>query len=245
VVFPKNASYRTDLLSQDSSGGLVLTHTAAGADSFRYSTNWGSSYSKWIPYTGKKTTVTLQPFSGTSRQKWSGEHVIVQYFSRLSGSSDYVQHGDVNHSPRRFPHLFLMGAFNEFGLDQGLPNDFSQESNGSWIFNFMTEWPARVQINQWGIDPSGQPDQSQVFGDIDGDNVLDRIPPQSLAPALINITTGPPSPFLAWKLSLDDATLKFAVVPVGNRWLQLIMFVIMAVIPTLTAAASIWVYTIG
>lgn len=32
-----------------------------------------------------------------------------------------------------------------------------------------------AQINVWGVNPDGQPDQTYVLGDADGDSVLDRL----------------------------------------------------------------------
>lgn len=42
------------------------------------------------------------------------------------------------------------------------------DSNSTWSINFQSEWPARVALNAWGINPDGQPDETQTFGDING-----------------------------------------------------------------------------
>jgi alpha-1,3-glucan synthase len=244
VIFPRNASHTTGLLNKNSDGSLAISHKAAGAEQFRYSLNWGSSYSAWQPYKGGSTTLAAQPWSGTKRQEWKGQHVIVQYHSRIAGSSDSIQHGDLDPKQpiRRFPHLFLEGMFNMFGLDGGVGNTFSLKDKGEWIFDLMTEWPTRVQINVWGINPDGQPDQTGMLGDLDGDKVLDRLPPNALSPAFINVTDVPPSPYLGWKLSLDDGTYRYDVLPVGNRLYQIIIFFIMWVVPLVTGVAAVWLY---
>lgn len=96
MVFPRSANFSKTLLNKGSTGGLFVSHKAAGADLFRYSSNWGSSYSDWMAYTGGNTTLEKQAWSGTKNQEWPGEHVIVQYWNRMTGSSDHIQSGDLN-----------------------------------------------------------------------------------------------------------------------------------------------------
>jgi alpha-1,3-glucan synthase len=245
VIFPPTANYSRDVLHKASDGSLYVSHKATGADKFRYSLNWGSTYSDWLPYSGGNTTLEPKKWSGTSLQDWSGEHVILQYYSKLSGSSNYVQHADLGREslpPRRFPHLFLHGDYNAFGFDAGLPNTLKLENSGNWTFNLMTEWPTVAQINEWGINPDGQPDQTGVYGDADGDNVLDRMPPSQLSPTVLNITKGPPAPYLAWKLSLRDGDLRYEFLPIGNRWRQMALYIMLWVIPVLTGALGVWAF---
>jgi alpha-1,3-glucan synthase len=247
-VFPQEASYAADILHRLNDGTLLVSHKAAGADSFRYSTNWGSTYSEWQPYYGGNSIVTTQPWSGTASQKWEGEHIILQYHSQLAGSSDFIQHGDLQDkdSPaRRFPHLFANGAFNRYGLDMGLVNAFSQTSTGQWTYNLMTEWPTNVQANVWGINPDGQPDRGFVFGDVDGDNVLDRLPPNSLSSSFVGITGSPPAPYLAWQISIDDETLQYTLVPTGSRAVQMVIYLVMWTIPITTASVAVWLYMLS
>lgn len=76
MVFPRSANYTRDILSADGKD-LVISHKASGADKWRYSTNWASSWSDWLEYDGKNATVKKLPWSGTKRQEWKGEHVIL------------------------------------------------------------------------------------------------------------------------------------------------------------------------
>lgn len=243
IVFPQSANYSQSLL-QKANGSLYISHSAAGADQFRYSTNWGSSYSAWQSYNGGNTTITPQAWSGTSAQKWDGEHVIVQYHSSKLGSSDHIQQGDLSSSqtPRRFPHLFVQGQFNSYGADVGVNSKMSLDKDGQWSYELMAEWPVELQVNEWGLDPNGKTDSSFLFGDIDGDKVLDRLPPSALAPATLKFFGTPPSPFLSWKLSVNDGTLGYEVVPAGNRWNQLIMYILLWTVPVITAGLGVWAY---
>jgi alpha-1,3-glucan synthase len=68
------------------------------------------------------------------------------------------------------------------------------------------------------------------------------MPPSSLSATVINIAVAPVSPYLGWKLAVDDGTYHFKVIPWGNRWVQLAIFMIMLFMPVTTAAASVWAY---
>lgn len=247
LVFPQTSNYSLNAYSKDAtSGDLVVNHAAAGADKWRYSTNWGSSWSAWADYTGEKTTITELPWSGTRLQQWTGDHVILQYWSKMAGSSDHVQHADVNwanKAPRRFPHIFAQGPFNQFGYDGGLPSLFAQDSStGISKAHVSTEWPTTLQLNIWGINPDGNPDQSFVYGDLDGDNVLDRMLPGSLAPTVLNVTALPPYPYLAYRIELNEGNLNYQLVPEGSRLVQILVFALLWFIPLLAAILGIWIY---
>lgn len=245
MVFPREANYSVSLLNNNN-GKLTVTHAAAGADKWRYTLNWGTSYSDWMEYKGGTDTLGPRVWNGTKAQEWEGDHVIVQYWSKISGSSDHVQHSDArwaNKPPRRFPHLFVVGPWNQHGFDAGLKNEMKlNQKSGRWNFNYMTEWPAQTSLSVWGINPDGQPDQTEIFGDIDGDNILDRLPLKTLLGNYINITNPPESPHLAYLISLNDATLRYELLPVGNRWAQLALWILLALIPILTATAAVWAY---
>ena len=245
VVFPRTANYSTTLLSQSDSGKLMLHHSAVGADLFRYSTNFGSSFSDWMPYQGGVHEIHKQAWSGTSLQAWNGEHVRVEYFNRLGGTSDHVQQADIDSKQRRFPHMFLNGPYNEYGYDAGLNNQVQLTDDNEWTHNWMVEWSNNgtvAQLNIWGINPDGQPDQTMVYGDADGDGVLDRLPPSALSAVVLNVTEPPPHPYLSWRFVINDGDLRFRLEPAGSMWTQIILFVLLWTVPVLTATLSCWLF---
>lgn len=187
IAYPMTANYSSSLLTQSGSE-LFVNHRAAGASSWRYSTNWGSSWSDWTPYTGGKQKIDQLPWSGTPLQSWSGEHVMIQYWSSPLGSSSIIQQGDASsdtavsdrsdsstQKARHFPHVFIEGDFNKFGFDAGLQNKMSLSGDNTWELHFMDEWPSSLQVNVWGINPDGKPDATYVLGDVDNDGVADRL----------------------------------------------------------------------
>jgi alpha-1,3-glucan synthase len=50
----------------------------------------------------------------------------------------------------------------------------------------MAQWPSFVQVNIFGFD-------DYFYGDIDGDGVMDRLPPNTVAPNYFNMSV-PPQP---------------------------------------------------
>ena len=247
MVFPGSANYSNNLLFKDADNKLYISHKAAGADMFRYSLNFGTSYSDWEDYSKNEdmnTTLSPRVWSGTKLQEWNGEHVIVQYWNRFAGSSDHVQHADLgtDSRQRQFPHAFLEGVFNQQGYDAGFSNRMHMIDNNIWSFDFVNEWPAPVSVSLWGVNPDGYPDQTRLYGDIDGDYVLDRIPPYSLVKNVINITDPPPSPFLGWQIIVNDANYRYQLVPIGSRMNLLVLYVLLWLIPILTGAASVYIF---
>ncbi|KAL2022124.1 hypothetical protein VTK56DRAFT_5953 [Thermocarpiscus australiensis] len=246
VVWPTMANYSRSLLDFEG-GSWFVQHSAPGATKWRYSTNWGSSWSDWLDYDGSKTRqgpLTEQSWSGTSLQEWPGKHLMVQYYSKPLGSSAFIQHSDSDDVvfDRRFPHINIHGPYNKWGYDAGLPGSMDLVYHNTWTLHYMYEWPANFQLNIWGINPDNQPDVGFIFGDIDKDGIVDRLPPSSLAQNVINITGPPPMPALSYKLVFNDATWRFEYVPSGHIGLQILIFILLAVLPVLFAVLAGWVY---
>ena len=247
MVFPRSANYSDTLLHENADKSLYISHKAAGADKFRYSTNWGSTWSDWLPYTGGVFSIQSQHWSGAKAQEWSGKHVQVEYWSQKTGSSNHQQQGDLagsNHKPRRYPHIFIHGSFNQYGYDSGLPQTMSQDEKGIWQYDFMTEWPAEFQINVWGSNPDGQPDLTRAFGDVDLDGVLDLLSPVSLLKNVVNVTAPPPSPHLAYLIDFNDGDMRYNMTPIGSQWRQSALYALFIILPIATGSIGVWLYLV-
>jgi alpha-1,3-glucan synthase len=246
MVFTKMANYTTTLLHRvPGSDELYISPRAAGADKIRYSRNWGSSFGKWIDYTGDNITLEAQAWSGTKEQEWVGEHVIVHYWSQKTGSSDHVQHADLERGglpPRRFPHISVQGDFNQYGYDGGLPSEMKLRSDGLWSYDLVTDFPSYLVFNVWGMNPDGIPDKSQSLGDVDGDHVLDWVPPDSLARNLVSISRPPPKGYIGYRLIVNDATYQYRFSPIGSYSIQVIVSVLLGIVPIVTGVLGIWIF---
>jgi alpha-1,3-glucan synthase len=227
---------------------LYITHAAPGADLFRYSTNFDSTFSDWFSYgSGGNFTLNQTQWSGTEKQRWVGEHVSVHYWSKLAGSSSHVQQADIEvpasyPATRRWPHVFMMGPFNQYGYDAGIDNVMKLNQDGEWTYDFLADWPADVQVNLWGVNPDGKPDQSFVYGDVDGDSILDRLPRSSLASNTMNITQGPMAPYLSWRIVVNDGSRRFVLLPIGSRHFQMVMLILLWAIPPITGIIAVLIF---
>ncbi|KAL9609251.1 MAG: hypothetical protein Q9167_005970 [Letrouitia subvulpina] len=239
MVFPTSSNYTKGLLHKHSkTGHLLISPRASGADKLRYSTNWGSSFSDWMDYTEENITVRPQQWVGTETQRWDGTHVIVHYWSAKTGSSDHVQHADLDRGDlpsRRWPHAFIEGSWNQWGYDGGLPNAMHQDSNGLWKFDLVAEWPTQLMVNIWGMNPDNVPDKSMAFGDVDGDHILDWVPPDSLAQNVINCSVVPSQRRLGYQLVVNDGNYYYYFEPFGESSVQTALSVLLALVPLATA----------
>jgi alpha-1,3-glucan synthase len=242
MVFPATANYSSSLLhSEDSTGALTVTHKAIGADKWQYTLNWGATWSEWLDMSSMNASVSPQPWSGSKDQQWKGEHIMIRYWSEMTGSMEHVQHGDVGFGSRRWPHMHVTGPWNLYGFDAGLPDKMHVTGTGQWHFDLMTEYPSQVILSTWGINPDGQPDKSKMYGDVDHDQILDWLPPTSLGKNVINITN-PGMPYVGVQIIANDGDLRYHFEPVGSAWRQLAIFVLLAVVPLFTGALAVYLF---
>ena len=244
MVFPRHANYSQELVYRKENA-VYVRHRATGATHFRCSQTWGSSWTDWLDYTGGDFKVPEKNWTGTALQAWNGEHVICQYYSKLAGSSHHQQEGDLEptDTPRHFPHVFVNGHFNAFGFDSGIPNQMFQDKNGTWGVDVMAEWPTALQFNVWGLNPDGLPDQTKLYGDVNKDFILDRLPPSSLKQNVVNITKPPPEPYLGWRFEIHAGSMRYSMTPAGSRARQIAIFALMWVLPLLGGCIVVFIFT--
>lgn len=147
-----------------------------------------------------------------------------------------VIHADTEYSGphRRLPQLLVRGPYNNWGFDQGLPSKMAINADGKWELELMASWPTYIQLNVWGYDDF-------FYGDADGDGVLDRLPPNSVAPNYLNMSA-PPKPHLAWSLLIDDATMTWSLEPRGQAAVGAIMYSLLLSIPLITGTLAVLIF---
>lgn len=117
-----------------------------------------------------------------------------------------------------------------------------QLNQNNWTFELTSEWPTEVLFNVWGMNPDGLPDKTRAYGDIDGDQVLDLVPPDSLATNVVKLQKAPGMPYTSWKLELNDGNLSYSMVPSGSAIRQIAVFVLLALIPILSSVLAMWAF---
>lgn len=239
MVYPQSADYSDSLFSV-SDGQYTLNHAAPGADKFRYSADFGQTWTAWEDY-AQTSTLNATLFEDKTLW-WKGHHVVVHYWSELAGSAASMVHADANWNggQRRWPQLLARGKFNNWGYDLGASAHFTapkDNTTNNWAIPLSAAWPTYIQLNVWAYD-------DYFYGDTDGDGVIDRLPPNSQQANYLNISV-PPAPHLAWNLQIDDLTGAWSVEPIGQEVITTIAFVLLAAIPVITAfvAAMIFRYS--
>jgi len=156
-------------------------------------------------------------------------------WSAVATTASVVVHADLNFKQqRRVPQFLARGPFNQWGYDQGISNTMSQTGDGTWELEIMASWPTYVQLNVFGYD-------DYYYGDTDGDGVMDRLPPNSIAANYLNMSA-PPYPSLAWALIVDDSTMSWSLQPRGQASVGAIMFGLLSTISLITGVLAVVIF---
>ncbi|KAG1859045.1 glycoside hydrolase family 13/glycosyltransferase family 5 protein [Suillus tomentosus] len=231
MVFPESDYDNTDFSYTD--GQYTFMHRAYGADMFRYSGDFTLSWSNWTNWENV-TTIPADVLSN-SDTFWTGQHLIVQYWSGVATTSSVVVHADLNYKEqRRVPQFLARGPFNDWGYDQGISNAMNLVSDGIWELEIMAAWPTYLQLNVFGYD-------DYYYGDVDGDGVMDRLPANSIALNYLNLSA-PPYPALAWALIVDDATLEWTLEPRGHASVSATMYGLLCSLSLITGVLAVVIF---
>ncbi|EPQ58265.1 modular protein with glycoside hydrolase family 13 and glycosyltransferase family 5 domains [Gloeophyllum trabeum ATCC 11539] len=231
MVFPESDYDSSSFSFVD--GKYNFSHKAYGADMFRYSWNFGQNWTKWQNW--EDVTLIDKDLFDNDENWWQGQHIMVQYWSNAVTSSAQVVHADLNYpKPRRYPQFLARGPFNSWGYDKGIEAVMTHSDDGKWELEIMATWPTYLQLNIFGYD-------NYYYGDVDGDGVLDRLPPNTAAPNYLNLSA-PPHPHLAWNLVVDDSTLTWTLEPRGHSAVGAIMYALLLSIPLFTASLAVAVF---
>lgn len=230
----QNVTYSRGILQRKSNGIFKIVSNAAGADSMRYSVDFGETYSSWRNYTSE---LELPSDTFSTVQFWSGNHIRVQYHSKMAGSAAQAVDSDYGIGQeivRRVPQLLLKGPYNQWGLDSGIPNNFVLKGK-NWTFDVITTWPNHFQLTTFTTH------DDVVYGDVDGDGALDVLPPNTQALNYLNLSH-PASPFLGWRITVDQLNMTWSAYPIGNESVGIMLFFLFAIIPLSTAIFACWVF---
>jgi alpha-1,3-glucan synthase len=115
-----------------------------------------------------------------------------------------------------------------------MPAKMAHIGHGKWELEIMAQWPTHIQLNIWGYD-------DYYYGDVDGDGVLDRLPPNTAAPNYLNMSA-PPYPHLAWTLTVDDRLMTWTLEARGQSSVGGIVYALLFSIPVVTATLAVVVF---
>ena len=148
-------------------------------------------------------------------------------WSAAASSAATVMHTDFPYDkPHQVPRFLARGEFNRFGVDADVPSKFTQNNDGKRELDIVDGWPPSIQLNVYDFD-------DYFYGDTDGDGVLDRLPPNSLAINFVNMSA-PPKPHLSWTLIVDNATMIWGIEPRGYQTTSAALYGLLLFIPPIT-----------
>ncbi|KAJ3745953.1 hypothetical protein EV360DRAFT_90027 [Lentinula raphanica] len=139
MIFPENDNSSALVVSANTSASNTFSYTysAFGADSFRYSLDFGITWTNWTDW--EDMTINTDDFwkkqnngdvMGVENMKvfWDDVHLIVQYWSQSTLSSAVIAHADSGgHTgpARRLPGFLAREDFNEWGNNLGVNSQFT------------------------------------------------------------------------------------------------------------------------
>ncbi|KAI8902926.1 hypothetical protein BC833DRAFT_571187 [Globomyces pollinis-pini] len=167
-----------------------------------------------------------------------------KYFNSISGSSAYKSHGMLDQktgiaidsdSMSRYPCLHIKSLFNKFGNDiTQISNMVFSRTKKVWEFEVFEDFPANITVDIWN-------DGVHLFGDIDNDGVLDRLPPTAQDSNALRLTV-PPTGYSGWLLNIDDKSLKWTVKPIGSDLKNMLNIILISAIPIFTGILAVVFY---
>ena len=78
MVFPDNDHDSSAFTYDSSSDSYTFTHKAIGADKFRYTVDFGQTWTEWKDWEATSTIGNSTFFGNKDLNWWDGQHVIVQ-----------------------------------------------------------------------------------------------------------------------------------------------------------------------
>ncbi|KAJ4474841.1 modular protein with glycoside hydrolase family 13 and glycosyltransferase family 5 domains [Lentinula aciculospora] len=251
MIFPNNDYNNSALVSTNNE--YMYTHSAFGADQFRYSLDFGQTWTNWTQW--EDVTTVNQSFFADSSIFWNGVHLMVQYWSQVTMTTENVIHADsggYTGPPRRVPQFLGRGNFNEWGNNQGVNSQFTLRSDNSsssssmssgdsgnlWELKIMAAWPTFIELNVWGFGVA-----DYYYGDTDDDGVLDRLPPNTEAPNYVNMSA-PPYPYLSWSILVDDSTMRWTLQPRGRAMISMVVYSLLVSVPLITGTLAVLIFMI-
>lgn len=168
-------------------------------------------------------------------------HVVVTWAYSLNESSKSLGSGGRagSDSGRR---ILVHGPFDEFGGEASAPSRMQQDAYGGWQYDLMAELPSEFQFSMWEHDAKIKLALMQTMQDVNNGTGLGSLLPTSNSRNIIHITKFPAPPNLAYRISIDGASLQYVLTPIGSRQNQAVAYFLLWTIPLLTGFASIWIY---
>lgn len=140
--------------------------------------------------------------------------------------------------------LSVHGPFDQNGLDSGITSSMKEDGGGLWQYGMMTVLPSSFQEHIRMANEDAQPNLSRELGDFQNlsVSVSGDISTVMLLKNIVNIDSYPPSPYLAYRITVNETNRQYHLSPVDSRQNQVVIYLLLGALPILTEFASIRIY---
>lgn len=171
--------------------------------------------------------------------------VLLALVTCISSLNDSLSSGnpDLRQSQSLSDAVFIIhGAFDEFDRDSGVPNTMKKDDQGLWQYDLMTEFSPSFQVRIQRVNKNNVPGLSRKLQELHNLTAPGYLSPPPLLETIVNVDGYPPSPNLAYRITVNDTNQRYYISSVGSRQNQVVMYLFLGVVPVVTGLASIRIY---
>lgn len=122
-------------------------------------------------------------------------------------------------------------------LHSGLARSMEKTNHRGWQYDLMTELPSTFQV----IIPSMEV-RNPTAGYSDKNATSDVVTQASWLSNSVKLDTYPESPYLAYRIEVNDTNLECKFEFIGSRQYQMAIYFLLGLIPLISGLSSVWVY---
>lgn len=138
--------------------------------------------------------------------------------------------------------FFVQGALDGFGRDSGVSNTMRKDSQGLWQYDLMTELSSSFHVRIRRVNKNNESGLSRELGETHNLTVPGYLSPLPLLETIVNVDGYPPSPNLAYRITINDTDQRYCLSSVGSRQNQAAIYFFLGAVPIFTGFASIRIY---
>lgn len=134
--------------------------------------------------------------------------------------------------------LAVHGAFDQNGLDSGIPSNMKEAGDGLWQYDLMTELPSFFQVHIQRADENSQFDLSTKPGNLQNLSALSNLSIVPLSNSVVSLA----SPYIGFRITVNETAKQYAISAMGSGRYQITIYLLLGTLPILTGFASIRIY---
>lgn len=138
--------------------------------------------------------------------------------------------------------LVVHGAFDQNGLDSGIPSNMKEAGDGLWQYDLMTELLSFFQVHIQRADENSQFDLSTKPGNLQNLSALSNLSIVPLSNSVVSLDSYPASPYIGFRITVNETAKQSSISAMGSGRYQITIYLLLGTLPILTGFASIRIY---